>query len=379
MRYRTGVTISLLALIITGPQAMAGKVGPEFTVTKSSNELLPHVTTLKNGGFVVTWQDLFSDPAADTYSNIAKRFTAAGTPVGNDFSIGDQSAFDPGVPLALALKGGGFTILYCEDSGCRGQRYTAAGVAAGIPFQIIAMDSAAELTNGSFVVVKADQNGINGQRYTDAGRALSGPLLIPSGDLARPSVAALASGGFVVVWEGPDGHSDGIFGQRYTADGVPIGATFQVNTHTANNQTRPVVAGLANGSFAVTWVSTAQDGSGDGVYAQRYNPAGVRAGGEFRINSYTRGDQNLPAIAALSDGGFVVTWQSNGQDGSGDGVYGQRYTAGARVVGTEFRVNTTTKGFQADPTVAGLSSGGFVAVWDSGSGFNGQRYSAAPR
>jgi hypothetical protein len=50
-----------------------------------------------------------------------------------------------------------------------------------------------------------------------------------------------------------------------------------------------------------------------------------KAGDEFQINTHTDGQQSNPAIAPLSDGGFVVTWHSGGQDGSVFGVYGQRY------------------------------------------------------
>ena len=46
-------------------------------------------------------------------------------------------------------------------------------------------------------------------------------------------------------------------------------------------------------------------------------------------------------MTALADGGFVVTWQSDGQDGSGYGIYGQRYMADGTAEGSEFLVNQT--------------------------------------
>ena len=53
--------------------------------------------------------------------------------------------------------------------------------------------------------------------------------------------------------------------------------------------------------------------------------------GEFRVNTHTSGSQDYETgddqIAALKDGGFIVTWTSSSQDGSGDGVYGQRFNA----------------------------------------------------
>ena len=54
-------------------------------------------------------------------------------------------------------------------------------------------------------------------------------------------------------------------------------------------------------------------------------------------------------MTALSDGGFVVTWTSDGQDGSGYGVYGQRYSSTGAAVGSEFQVNTATLHDQLRP------------------------------
>jgi Ca2+-binding RTX toxin-like protein len=56
-----------------------------------------------------------------------------------------------------------------------------------------------------------------------------------------------------------------------------------------------------------------------------YNASGVAQGNEFKINTYTSEGQAAPSVASLSDGGFIVTWESNGQDGSSTGIYGQRF------------------------------------------------------
>jgi VCBS repeat-containing protein len=50
------------------------------------------------------------------------------------------------------------------------------------------------------------------------------------------------------------------------------------------------------------------------------------AGGEFKVNTTISKTQDSPSVATDSDGDYVVTWQSYGQDGSLYGVYGQRYT-----------------------------------------------------
>src|SRR5437867_2874010 len=56
-------------------------------------------------------------------------------------------------------------------------------------------------------------------------------------------------------------------------------------------------------------------------------------GAEFRVNTYTTGDQRTfiespGSVATDAAGDFVVTWSSFGQTGdSGWGVYAQRYNA----------------------------------------------------
>ncbi|NOT71807.1 MAG: hypothetical protein HOP09_11175 [Hyphomicrobium sp.] len=141
---------------------------------------------------------------------------------------------------------------------------------------------------------------------------------------------------------------------------TPIGNDIQVNTTTANDQLYSSVTALADGGFVVTWTSLGQDGSGWGIYGQRYTAAGAASGPEFQVNTATASDQLYSSVTALADGGFVVTWTSF--DGSGWGIYGQRYTAAGAASGTEFRVNTATANDQSYSSVTALADGGFVVI-----------------
>ena len=180
------------------------------------------------------------------------------------------------------------------------------------------------------------------------------------------STTALADGGFVIAWasSNQDGSSTGIYAQRYDSDGNTLDNEFQVNTYTANSQYEPSITTLNNGGFVVTWFSEYQDGS-EGVFAQIYSANGVVVGGEFQINSYTNDDQSRPEITALSDGGFVVVWHSYLQDGSGRGVFAQVFDSAGATVGSEFIINTYTSKDQYYPQVDALSNGGFVVTWAS--------------
>jgi len=107
--------------------------------------------------------------------------------------------------------------------------------------------------------------------------------------------------------------------------GDPLGPEFRVNTFTTSDQRRPSVAADGAGNFVVLWQSLSQDGAGLGVFGQRYASSGIPLGPEFLVNTYTSLAQAAPSVAADSFGNFVVAWQSLNQDGSGYGVFGQRY------------------------------------------------------
>lgn len=233
----------------------------------------------------------------------------------------------------------------------------------------------ARLANGSvakgFVVVWTSMNqdggfgGIYGQRYATTG-AKAGPEFrvntFGTGHQSNPAVAGLKNGGFVAVWtsDGQDGSGRGVYGQRYNMNGTRAGTEFRVNTTTGGNQDNASIAALSNGGFLVTWAD-----SGGDVYAQRYNATFVAVGGEFKVNTEIADNQLEPAVAPLNGGAFVIVWQSFGQDGSDGGIYGQRFSAAGAVLGSEFRVNTTTANHQRQPAVAGLPNGGFVVAWTS--------------
>ena len=106
------------------------------------------------------------------------------------------------------------------------------------------------------------------------------------------------------------------------------------------------MAALSDGGYVVTWQSRNQDGSVFGIYAQRYDADGNAVGSETRVNTTTAHDQFYPAVAALSDGGYVVTWTRTARTAPA-GIYAQRYDADGNAVGSETRVNTTTASYQS--------------------------------
>ena len=290
--------------------------------------------------FSVTDPDGNSDTATVSVDVLERTLDFTGT---SEFQVNTYATDDQGNSAATALSDGGFVITWeskdqdGSGEGIFGQRYDASGSAVGSEFQVNTTTS-------------------NSQK--DA------------------SVTSLSGGGFVVTWETHIAKGDDdVMGQLFDASGNKVGGEFTVNTTgtgeedgTALNAT---VAGLDGGGFVVTWESKDQDGSGKGVFRQRYDASGNTVGSEFQVNTTTSGDQDEASVTSLDDGGFFVTWTSANQDGDGDGVYGQQFDANGDKVGGEVLINDSTAGDQDNPDVLVLEDGSVVVSWTSNDGGKG--------
>jgi hypothetical protein len=68
--------------------------------------------------------------------------------------------------------------------------------------------------------------------------------------------------------------------------------------------------------------------------------------------------QTEPSVAALADGGYVITWLGNGV------IYGRRFAADGTPLGPVTRINTAPANFPGG-TVTAIGNG-FVVIWASG-------------
>jgi hypothetical protein len=253
---------------------------------------------------------------------------------------------------------------------------------SGPPFgPVVAMDA-----DGDFVVAwvaPGEGGGYYGgedifvRRFDAAGVAQGPEVLVNSfttGVQFEPAVAMDADGDFVVAWQsysygGQDGSNYGIYAQRFDAAGVAQGSEFRVNTFTLQAQTQPAVAMDADGDFVVAWQSEGYDGSHYGVFARRFNAAGEPQGPEIPVSLSTINSQHLPVVAMDADGDFVVAWQSP-EPGGGYGygpydVFARRFDAAGTAQGPEVLVNSFTTGRQGPASVAMDADGDFVVVWES--------------
>jgi hypothetical protein len=246
---------------------------------------------------------------------------------------------------------------------------------------------------GSFVVVWQRHAGgpegwdIAGRVYNRAGTPLGPEFVVnttTAGCQRRPAVAADRAGNFVVVWEseGQDGSGTGVVARRFASDGSALGGEILVNQTTAGNQGAPVVARHPTaGSFLVAWQAEGSpaDGDGWGVFARGFDAAGAPVSAEFLVNATAAGSQSGPAVAWLrgSPARYAVVWQSQGQDGSGSGVYRRTFTLEGAAQSAEQAVSGTAAGSQSHPSVAADASGNFTVAWETPGGLRARRFGVA--
>ena len=117
----------------------------------------------------------------------------------------------------------------------------------------------------------------------------------------------------------------------------------------------------------MTWTSAGQDGSGKGIYSQRYNSSAAAQGTQTLVNTTTTGDQSKSSIAIDAGGDYYVTWQNAGVTANGLQMNAQQFKKNGNKEEGEFVVNATTAGDQSNASVAIDLLGRAVIVW-SGNG-----------
>jgi len=140
--------------------------------------------------------------------------------------------------------------------------------------------------------------------------------------------------------------------------GVP---DIQVNTHTNDVQYQADVTALADGGWLVAWGSNLQDGSAYGTYAQRYNADGSPNGPEFQVNTQTSGYQYEPTALQLSNGDIIIAFGVS--NGGSSGSFAQRYSSDMVPIGTEFKLNSTNINYPGQAELVDLGSGSFSTTY----------------
>src|SRR5262249_36808748 len=170
-------------------------------------------------------------------------------------------------------------------------------------------------------------------RRVDAAGNVSAPVNIftdADNTLADFSeLTTLANQNFVAVFQvtGADANNHVFYTIRNNAGDQIVAPTAVAAT--TNQEISPHVAALADGGFVVTWTdtTTAQ------VRAAVYNANGTLAHGSLLVNFFNQtGDVGVNDVTALPDGGFITAWEDN----AGNAVRAQRFDEAGNLVGTSF-------------------------------------------
>jgi hypothetical protein len=145
------------------------------------------------------------------------------------------------------------------------------------------------------------------------------------------------------------------------------GSEFQVNTRTSHSQANADIAALPNGGFVVSWSSYfGTSGRSNDIFCRIYEPNSSPKGNEFQINQTTTGNQTEPSIGVKNSGEVIVTWQGFGTEENRFDIFAQCIDSNGLPVGDEFHINNSIiTNDQVCPEIAINDSGSFVIVWES--------------
>lgn len=338
----------------------------------------PSLAALSNGGFVAVWQGADTVAGGAGAGLWAQLRDGAGTAQGAAFALtpnGDAKI--EGEPAVAALSGGRFVVAYSVNDGGAvriAYRVVEANGSAGVEKVLdsgasldAAMPAVATLADGSFVVGWRSGGTVHVQQAAAADGSAIGAQQVYGvlSSAFSPSIAALKQGGYMVSWgEINDGNvyaATSAAGQAFVVNGDGYAASL------ATAAPLPHMTTLANGNVVIAWdsyVNAPYGFAGSDVFFQLYDSSGHALGAAVQANIEGGSGRYDAAVTALSDGGFVIAWQSQTGDYDGAGIFGRRFGAdGSAIDMHEFEINQMRAGEQTGPDVAALANGGFAAAW----------------
>ncbi|WP_120497498.1 VCBS domain-containing protein [Kiloniella sp. EL199] len=350
----------------------------------------PSVSHLPDGGWVSVW--MYYKPVDENSERLShvkgRAFNADGSPRGDDFDVfPPQENYSRHEPDVTSLANGGWFVSWNVKNGpglpnnLYGRLYDADGSAREI-MKISDLDYGSE--SSSTVTALNDGGWVVSWHSTEAGAYVKARIFNSDGTargdefqvsdrnvvsiFLDTEMTSLANGNWVVTWhelsDPTDVTSTNIFMRAYDAAGNPLTEATLVNSHLEGTQRKPSVVGLEDGSWIVVWHGgDDQDGSGNGIFGQAYNPDGTARGSEFLVNSETAGDQEQVTVTSLADGGWVAVWASDIGEPGRFFIKSQVFDANGSRQGDEITVEHMFGPVDENiASVAGLEDGGWVVT-----------------
>ncbi len=386
-----------------GPRAAVGLDGSDSSpltiemrgnVFTGSTQENAAVDVGPDGRVVLVWDSRRQE--AGTYGVFARAFDALGRPITHEVHVNEYVKSHQRLP-GVAFAGGEEVWFVWNSHGQDGQagsivarRFDAELVPAGPE---IAVNTTQEGDQTDPVISgRADGSALIVWSTTLPGEGLRTEIrarLLDSSDRATcdeivvgqsrdghdilPTVASLPDNRTLIAWA--RSHSklapNGIFGRLIGADGRPEGNEFLISQLDDQLHIEPSVAAGTEGRFLVAWLTGTDEGYM--VTARLYNDKGEPLGQAENIANPATGWKSGVAAAISPNGRFLVSYNSEGEDGSGEGIF-------TRVLDPDgtwrpaTRVNRHTEGRQALTVatgarrVAGSPLGQLVHAWNGNAG-----------
>lgn len=328
------------------------------------------ITALTNGDFVVVWREYYgSDPTI-----LLQRFNAQGTAITGKVEVWDQNTgqYDPEV---TSLEDGGYVVSWRQNGNTYARMFDANNNYASNQMIVsnAGLDqddpSATTLNNGDFVLAYDDlgTNQVKATIYSPRGdKKLTHIVLLPgldNGSRREVTVRATRDGGFMAL--GSVGNYIAMRKFSHTGEAItPVTAVNTVLTSEASQHKQVAFTELPDGNFVIGWTSTAgQDGSGWSISARVFDVDFNAISSEIDVNQYGANQQMGVGLMALNHSDFIAIWQSDGADGDSWGIMGRRFDASGIAKSDEFRVAANSAANQFQPDIAKLNDGQIVVSY----------------
>lgn len=358
---------------------------------------LPEIAALDDGGYIVVWN---ADDQEWAKSIMMRRYSKEGEALGEPFEIYGTDNYDTyfSHEQVISLDADRILVIWLSTK-----------IKRRDPEDISIMAS----------IVTLDEQ-----------LTSSIPSIMPNRtELSRPTAVKTPGGGFRIMWTGSsydDYRNPHPYAQDFSADGERIGEQIQLgvdgDTHAAMayfNDGRSVIASsdsnfpydnrgvslqclsaqgevlgtsvagdshqlldnlaIINDDYIVlSWKAFSQDpdevtgvARSRGLFARQFDQQCKPMGDQFQIDTDVPSNQNLADIAAMSDSGFVIAWQSASQSEDGSSaIYFQGFNAQAEKVRARAQLSTFIPAgtvSQSGISLASLRGGAIAAAWASSS------------
>ena len=349
--------------------------GSEFRVNSSTNgpQSVPDVASNSSGLTAVAWESGATPPDQDVFVQV---FESDGSALGGNTQGNLTSAAEKHSAAIAVAEDNSRVIAYSGTGADAGGTAVQARVfdgTTGTPSVEISVnfqqfgnqfDPIVRTFGSEFLVAfntdHDSETNVLARRFDLNGNALGGEFLVNEETAGVESefvddIAYWDDGSFVASWRSIGRSSD--FIRIFDSDETPLTGEIAVNTSKVNSGSGTAIYTRTDG-FVAVWQSGATT-----LRGRKFDLLGNPDGADFIITNEASGEQ-LPSVAPMPDGGFVIAWVGPTEGGGNSDIYYRQFSGAMQPVGIAQVINQTTAGEQANPRIVGNAMGSTTIVWD---------------